>query len=36
MSKIPKISGNSMIKYLIKKGFFVTSRKEKSCHIKEK
>ena len=27
MTKLPKVSGNQMIKYLIKKGFFVKSRK---------
>ena len=26
MSKIPRISGNSMIRYLIKKGFVITHR----------
>ncbi len=27
MSKIPKVTGNVMIKYLIKKGFVITHRK---------
>ena len=28
MNKIPRITGNVMVKYLIKKGFSVSSRKE--------
>ena len=35
MNKIPRISGNTMIKYLINQGFIITSRKGSHVALKK-